>query len=360
MTEVLVGCLRAQAVVVGHDFHFGHRRQGDVALLQRMGAVHGFDVHGLRLMAQGPDGLAVSSTRIRELLGAGDVEQAATLLGRPHEVRGRAAPAAAAGQAVGGPGRAVGSRRADAPRPWPGSPAWRTAPRPWPGSPRGVPLTVHGSDRRPGRDPDAGRRSLRRLVPGPGRWPRPSLLSVGRPPGPAPADTDAVIMEARLLDGGGPPRRGPPRSGSSPGWGRGRPAPSWTRIRSPPSACSSTAEPPRFPLDDPGGRHPPRRRPILHPTGSSPAAPGPARRVVEGEQRGRFPPWSPAGTLAETATKGGQGRRRQAGPAVSGVPNGCLRTDPHPGVRRTAQEPENPPTSAAGCRTLPIVGTAAG
>jgi riboflavin kinase / FMN adenylyltransferase len=88
VTEVLVGCLRAQAVVVGHDFHFGHRRQGDVALLQRMGAGHGFDVHGLRLMAEGAEEEPVSSTRIRQLLGGGNVEHAAKLLGRTHEVRG--------------------------------------------------------------------------------------------------------------------------------------------------------------------------------------------------------------------------------------------------------------------------------
>ena len=35
--EVLVGCLGARAVVVGEDFHFGHRRQGNVALLTAMG-----------------------------------------------------------------------------------------------------------------------------------------------------------------------------------------------------------------------------------------------------------------------------------------------------------------------------------
>jgi riboflavin kinase/FMN adenylyltransferase len=88
VNEVLVGCLRAQAVVVGHDFHFGHRRQGDVALLQRMGAQHGFDVHGLRLISDGAGDEPVSSTRIRQLLAAGLVEHAAVLLGRPHEVRG--------------------------------------------------------------------------------------------------------------------------------------------------------------------------------------------------------------------------------------------------------------------------------
>jgi riboflavin kinase / FMN adenylyltransferase len=88
VTEVLVGCLRAQAVVVGHDFHFGHDRRGDVPLLQRMGARHGFDVHGLRLLSDEASQEPVSSTRIRRLLADGQVEKAAELLGRPQEVRG--------------------------------------------------------------------------------------------------------------------------------------------------------------------------------------------------------------------------------------------------------------------------------
>lgn len=86
VTETLVGCLHARAVVVGHDFHFGHRRQGTVPFLVEQGGRHGFDVLGLSLQAA--DGAAVSSTRIRSLLAAGDVEGAAVLLGRPHEVRG--------------------------------------------------------------------------------------------------------------------------------------------------------------------------------------------------------------------------------------------------------------------------------
>ena len=89
--EVLVGCLRARAVVVGHDFHFGHGRGGNVPLLQRMGAELGFDVLGIMLVGDGDGdgpGEAVSSTRIRRALADGDVAQAAALLGHPHEVRG--------------------------------------------------------------------------------------------------------------------------------------------------------------------------------------------------------------------------------------------------------------------------------
>lgn len=89
--DVLVGCLDARAVVVGEDFHFGHRRGGDVALLERMGAERGFEVQGLALVdADGAahDGPNVSSTAIRRLLADGEVATAAELLGRPHEVRG--------------------------------------------------------------------------------------------------------------------------------------------------------------------------------------------------------------------------------------------------------------------------------
>ena len=98
--EVLVGCLNARAVVVGHDFHFGHDRRGNVALLTEMGGALGFDVLGLRLVG---DATPYSSTRIRSLLAEGDVEGAAALLGRPHEVRGTVSRGDARGRELGFP-----------------------------------------------------------------------------------------------------------------------------------------------------------------------------------------------------------------------------------------------------------------
>ena len=100
--EVVVGCLRARAVVVGHDFHFGHRRRGNVLLLQEMGAELGFDVLGISLVAA-EDDQPVSSTRIRALLQAGEVEGAARLLGRSHEVRGLVHRGDARGRQLGYP-----------------------------------------------------------------------------------------------------------------------------------------------------------------------------------------------------------------------------------------------------------------
>jgi len=86
--EAFVDGAGAELVVVGADFHFGRGRGGNVALLERMGAEHGFAVVGLGLEAA-PGGVVYSSTKIRELLAEGDVAGAAALLGRPHEVRGR-------------------------------------------------------------------------------------------------------------------------------------------------------------------------------------------------------------------------------------------------------------------------------
>jgi riboflavin kinase/FMN adenylyltransferase len=101
--EVLVDCLTTRAVVVGHDFHFGHKRLGNVPLLQDMGATLGFDVTGIRLFADGLDKEPVSSTRIRSLLAEGAVGEAASLLGRPHQVRGVVARGDQRGRLLGFP-----------------------------------------------------------------------------------------------------------------------------------------------------------------------------------------------------------------------------------------------------------------
>ncbi len=90
--EVIVGCLAAEEVVVGEDFHFGHGRAGNVDLLRRMGEELGFTVEGLGLRSADDVGVGgdekVSSTAIRAALVAGDMDRATALLGRPHEVRG--------------------------------------------------------------------------------------------------------------------------------------------------------------------------------------------------------------------------------------------------------------------------------
>ena len=101
--EVLVDAAHARVVVVGADFHFGKDRGGNVALLERLGAELGFEVIGVGLVASAPGEPVYSSTRIRELLVAGDVAGAAALLGRPHEVRGIVEHGDARGRELGFP-----------------------------------------------------------------------------------------------------------------------------------------------------------------------------------------------------------------------------------------------------------------
>jgi len=87
--RVLVGCLNTRVVVVGADFHFGRRREGNVDLLRKAGAESDFEVEPIALVPRA-DGVdePVSSTAIRRALAGGDITRATAMLGRPHEVRG--------------------------------------------------------------------------------------------------------------------------------------------------------------------------------------------------------------------------------------------------------------------------------
>jgi riboflavin kinase / FMN adenylyltransferase len=84
--EILVDKVGSKVIVVGEDFHFGHGRKGNVTLLGELGRSLGFEVEGISL--RGDEGVAVSSTRIRQLVADGQVAEAGALLGRPHQVRG--------------------------------------------------------------------------------------------------------------------------------------------------------------------------------------------------------------------------------------------------------------------------------
>ena len=99
--RVLVEGLGASRVVVGQDHHFGRGRQGDVALLGRLGERRGFVAEALPLIA--PDGARASSTAVREALAAGDLQAAARLLGRPVSVLGPVVPGHQRGRTIGFP-----------------------------------------------------------------------------------------------------------------------------------------------------------------------------------------------------------------------------------------------------------------
>lgn len=102
--RVIVGVLRARAVIVGSDFHFGQMRQGNVTLLREMGERHDFTAEPVRLVPRA-DGVdePVSSTAIRRALAGGEIDTANRMLGRPHEIRGTVIDGDKRGRTIGFP-----------------------------------------------------------------------------------------------------------------------------------------------------------------------------------------------------------------------------------------------------------------
>ena len=84
--EVVVRGLGARYLLVGDDFRFGSQRAGDYAMLDAAGPAGGFEV--ARMMSYEVHGLRVSSTAVRAALAAGDMAEAARLLGRPYAISG--------------------------------------------------------------------------------------------------------------------------------------------------------------------------------------------------------------------------------------------------------------------------------
>lgn len=93
--------LNAASVHVGFNFRFGKGRAGDVALLEKLAEKHGIQVH-----VQTPfemENVRVSSSLLRQLVNAGEIEKASIYLGRPYSLSGQVAPGDQRGRALGFP-----------------------------------------------------------------------------------------------------------------------------------------------------------------------------------------------------------------------------------------------------------------
>jgi riboflavin kinase/FMN adenylyltransferase len=101
--EVLVEGLGTRVHVGGEDVHLGDGRGGDPSLLAPLAEGHGIRVETVpSVSVEGLD-RPVSSSAVREVVEAGDVEAATRLLGRPHEVRGLVEHGDARGRTIGFP-----------------------------------------------------------------------------------------------------------------------------------------------------------------------------------------------------------------------------------------------------------------
>ena len=101
VAERLVAPFSPAWLVVGADFALGRGRSGNVSRLSAIGAGNGFQVEAVPLLET--DGGPVTSTRVRALLGAGQVREAAALLGRSYSLEGRVVHGDALGRELGFP-----------------------------------------------------------------------------------------------------------------------------------------------------------------------------------------------------------------------------------------------------------------
>lgn len=98
---LLIRSLNGHAVVVGDNFRFGHQRRGDIALLATLLKEAGSELRVIPPVEA--EGARVSSTRIRESLAQGNLDQAHRLLGRPYSMSGHVIHGRARGRTLGYP-----------------------------------------------------------------------------------------------------------------------------------------------------------------------------------------------------------------------------------------------------------------
>jgi riboflavin kinase/FMN adenylyltransferase len=99
--EVLVKKLNAKHIIVGNDFRFGHKRIGNVKLLESYGHDKGIEVTIVNLIEI--SGKKISSTGIRKLLISGKISEANNLLGKPFSIQGKIIHGEKVGRELGYP-----------------------------------------------------------------------------------------------------------------------------------------------------------------------------------------------------------------------------------------------------------------
>lgn len=101
ITNVLVDTMGTRKLVIGYDHRFGHNREGSFEELMLNGPRYGFDVE--EIPRQDVDHVAVSSSKIRKAIEAGDTETATHFLGRPYTITGRVIKGDRLGRLIGFP-----------------------------------------------------------------------------------------------------------------------------------------------------------------------------------------------------------------------------------------------------------------
>ncbi|MEM6910081.1 MAG: bifunctional riboflavin kinase/FAD synthetase [Verrucomicrobiota bacterium] len=111
--ERLLGQARVAEMIVGRDWCFGRARSGNVEVLAKLGQERGFAVAVIEPVLHG--GERVSSTRVREAVLRGSLEEAAAMLGRPYSVSGQVIRGKQVGRTIGYPTANLGLRNTQLP-----------------------------------------------------------------------------------------------------------------------------------------------------------------------------------------------------------------------------------------------------
>ena len=99
--QILVRGLQVRWLMIGDDFRYGAKRRGDFEHLSRAAQQYGFELHSMPTVLEA--GRRISSSAVREALGAGDLDLAQTLLGRPYSVSGHVIHGRKLGRTLGFP-----------------------------------------------------------------------------------------------------------------------------------------------------------------------------------------------------------------------------------------------------------------
>lgn len=99
--EVLVNALHAKKIVVGTDYRFGRQRKGDAELLAAFAKEYGYELETVEKLKYEDE--IISSTRIREAVSEGRMEEAAAMLGRPYSFSGTIIHGRSLGHTLGFP-----------------------------------------------------------------------------------------------------------------------------------------------------------------------------------------------------------------------------------------------------------------
>ena len=99
--DYIIDNIKPAYIVVGYDHHFGKNRMGDFDLLSDLKKKYNFKVE--RIAAQDVENIAISSTKIRNALAAGNVKSANRLLGYPYSVTSKVVKGNEIGRTIGFP-----------------------------------------------------------------------------------------------------------------------------------------------------------------------------------------------------------------------------------------------------------------